>query len=202
MTHPTIVELLLSIHGSVLVTSIAAFYLYGDRTDGFTGSLKGTTEVLTEIRRRICSELGLKLEPVFASPGSVPSPVLNTSGGTYVEYPINPVGSELYREAIRNYLEEQHVLLRDYVRLYKCRNAWCFWSSVLAILLVVLIGWQLTVLGALACDKMLAFDLPEWALGGLCTVSAVGVLCSLLCVTCRQCHYHTITNLRVQYGDL
>ncbi len=202
MDHSDLIDVLLKVHGAVLVASLAAFYAYSDRTDGFTASLKGTTDVLTELRRRIARALEDKLGPIFESPGSVPSPVLSPDGGTYVEHPVNPVGSEIYREQIRDFLEERVEAVCDYYALSHACRRWCFWAGTLRTVIVALFCWQLVVCFLLLVDKASKVDWPNWVLCAGSVITGVFVVGAIITVVFRLLHYRTITEMRLKYGEL
>ncbi len=202
MSHSDLVDVLLKMHVTVLLASLAAFYAYSDRTDGFAASLKGTTEVLTELRRRIAKALGDKLTPIFESPGSVPSPVLGPDGGTYVERAVNPVGSEIYRETIRDFVEERADWICDYHSLLSARDRWCFWAGAFRNLLLGLFSWQLITCGLLFADKVSALELPVWLMCAISTATGLAVASSIVTVVFRLLHYRTIVNLRLKYAEL
>ena len=202
MGHSDLIDFLLNINAAVLLASLSVFYAYSDRTDGFTASLKGTKDVLTELRRRISKELEDKLRPIFESPGSVPSPVLGQGGDTYFEHPVNPVGSEIYREHIRDFLEEQTVAVCDYHALsFACRQ-WCFWAGILRMILVGLFSWQLVVCVLLSIDKASKLDCPNWLLCTGSVLTGVFIVGLIVTVVFRLHHYRTITKLRLKYGEL
>ena len=202
MSHSDLIDVLISIHVPVLLTSLAAFYAYSDRTDGFAASLKGTTEVLTELRRCICKSLEESLRPIFDSPGSVPSPVLRPDGGTYVEHNVNPVGSEIYRETLRDFLDDRMEWMSDYHALTHARERWCFWSGAFRNVLLGLFSWQLLACGFIFADKVSSFVVPGWLSSSFSTGTALGVVSSIATVVFRLAYYRTIVNLRLKYAEL
>ena len=201
MSHSNFIDVLLKIHVPVLLASLAAFYAYSDRTDGFAASLKGTTEVLTELRRRIAKALRDKLTPIFERSGPVPS-LLGPSGDIYVERAVNPVVSEIYREAIRDFLEERADWVCDYHGLLTARDRWCFWAGAFRNLLLGLFSWQLITCGLLFADKVTELGLPVWLTCVISTGTGLAVASSIVTVVFRLVHYRTIVILRLKYDEL
>ena len=202
MVHADLVNTLLTIHAAVGGTSIAIFYYYSDRSDSAIAPLNGTSSVLTELRRRITGDLQNHLDPIFQSPGAVPSPLLAPSGNAYFEKAVNPVGSEAFRESIRDFIERSGDLIDDYRSLLRARRKWCSWCARLSATLIVLIIWQIIFLFILFLDKSSFFSVPDAViyLGSIATAGLV-VLC-VGCVILRLCHFSTITSLRLKHGQL
>ncbi len=206
MAH-ALCDVLLQVHGTIAASAIGAFYFYSDRTEGFISSLNGTEAVLAELRRRISAELGEQLGPVFEVPGSVPSPVLGPDGtaidrGAYVERPVNPIGSESFREALRDFIDDRANSLADYRSLVIARVGWCFWSTLLSRLLLALFVWQVALMSLLFLDKYGKVSLADWAVSGVCTVTGTFFVVVVASAFVRLNHYSTITNLRLKHGSL
>ena len=202
MTHAELIGLLLTAHGGVLGVSLILFYSYSDRTDGFAGSLKGISTVQAGMGRRMVAELSNTLEPVFESPGSVPSPVLGPDGEAYSEHAVNPIGSEAFREALRDFVEENSVPLAEYRSLMAASNSWCFWTNKLSWFVLSLLIWQIVATAVTFLDKLTAVTLPTYVNVAL-WVPTVGLgLACLLAVLGRFLYYTRITRFRMKYGEL
>ncbi|QEG17853.1 MULTISPECIES: hypothetical protein [Gimesia] len=202
MCHSELIELLLGIHVAVLLGSLAAFYAYSDRTDGFAASLKGNNETLRELRRKICRALEINLNPVFESPGAVPSPVLGPNGGTYVERSVNPVGSEIYRESIRDFLEDRIEFICDYHSLFNASKRWCFWTDSFRNIVLGLFCWQLFSSFIFLIDKATKVDISLWVLASFSTISVLAIMSAIISVIFRLIHYRTIVSVRLKYAEL
>ncbi len=177
MTHTELVNVALSIHAPLLLAALAAYYKYGDRTELLSKSLQGTDGVLSRMRREIADELGESLRPILENPGTVPTVVGNE---TYTERPVNPVGSELYRSTIRNFVEDNSNSLLDCRSLRSARDAWCFWARILSWSILGLLLWQAIATGSLALfDKVLEFAVPDQFIKFSAIPTAVGVIASL-----------------------
>jgi hypothetical protein len=200
-------DLLLQVHGVVGVTALTVFYQYSDRTEGFISSLNGTTTVLTELRRRMVVDLQRVLEPVFTSPGSVPSPILGPDGnaindGTYVETAVNPVGSERFRECVRTFIDSDVRSIIEYRSLALARQHWCFWCSFLSRILLGIFLWQLLVILLLLMDKFNVIGLPNWSVIITSTLTSLLVFVTFVVIFVRLHHYSTITRMRLKHGEL
>jgi hypothetical protein len=200
--HVKLIDFFLSTHAAAFTAAVATFASYSDRTDGFGRSLAGTTRTLTEIRRRLASQLSEKLTPVFECPGAVPSPILVPDGGTYVEYPVNPVGSESFREAVREFLDSSTAAIADYRTLALARDKWCGWSRLLCTLLLYLIVWELLVVAGLFLGKYEYVEIHRWIVFGSAGPTALLILGSAVAVFFRLSNYWTITGLRLKHGEL
>src|SRR6266852_9727879 len=155
MTHSELVNLILGCHTSIFVAASAAYYKYGDRTELFNRSLQGTDSAFGRIRQRITVELADALKPIFENPGSVPTPIFAPSGESYIERAVNPVGSELYKEAIRDFLENSGDAIADYRSLLLARRGWCFWARFLSWSLLGLLVLEILLLASIGLlDKV------------------------------------------------
>ncbi len=202
MTHAELIGLLLTAHAGILGVALVLFYTYSDRTDGFAASLKGVSTALAEMRRRMVAELGSRLDPIFESPGSVPSPVLGPDGEAYSERAVNPIGSEAFREALRDFVEDNSAPLADYRSLMAASNSWCFWANKLSWFVLSLFIWQIVATAVTFLDKVSAWALPTYVNVALWVPTvAIGLAC-LLAVLGRFLYYTRITRFRMKYGEL
>jgi hypothetical protein len=200
--HVNLIANCLTLHSVVGGTALAVFYYYSDRSDSTIGPLNSTSTVLAELRRRISNDLQTRLEPIFQSPGSVPTPLITLDGGTYIEKPVNAVGSEAFRERVREFLDSTADHLDDYRQLLAARRNWCRWSIRLSWLLIALLVWQGIVLLSLFFDKAEFYELWDWAVFVECGVSLVLILLCVICVALRHYHFGTISGLRLKHGQL
>lgn len=202
MTHAELVDLLLKVHVGILGVALVLFYSYSDRTDGFAASLKGVSAVQAEMRRRMVGALASRLHDVFQNPGSVPSPVLGPDGEAYSERAVNPIGSESFREALRDFMHDNSSPLADYRSLVAASNSWCFWANKLSWFVFSLFIWQILAAAVTFLDKVTAWILPNYinvalwvptvGLGGACLIAVFG----------RFLYYTRITRFRMKYGEL
>jgi len=163
MTHSQLIASVLSVHAAVLAVTLGAYYKYSEHSASFAKSFDGMTATLRRIRRKIAAALAKQLQPVFDGARSDPSPIIDAHGGTYVERPINPVGSESYREAVREFIEGDDGALADYRLLLTARGRWCWWAKTRSWLILSLLFWQVvaaSVLGIL--DRLFGVALPTW----------------------------------------
>jgi type IV secretory pathway VirB2 component (pilin) len=200
-------ETLLKIHGGIAASAIGAFYFYSDRTEGFVSSLNGTTAVLAELRRRLTGELAEELEPVFENPGSVPSPILmpgeaGIDRGAYVERAVNPIGSEAYREAVRECLDDHSNSIADYRSLSLACDCWSSWSHKLSWILLTLFAWEIIVLAILWMDKTEVFGLADWAMHVTWTITGLLIALAFLAAACRLRYYSRVSRMRLKHGQL
>jgi hypothetical protein len=202
MTYPEIIDLLLKIHASILGGALVLFYTYSDRTDGFASSLKGVSAVLAELRRRIMNELDGRLSPIFKNAGAVPSPLLGPDGDTYYENPINPFGNEAYREAIREFIEDNSILLADYRSLSASSHAWCFWANKLNWFILFLFIWQVITVFVTLCVKLKDVPFSEYIMVALVVPTLGLALACLLAVVGRYIYFTRLTRFRMRYGEL
>lgn len=153
------------------------------------------------------SELQEHLEPVFENPGSVPSPILLPNGlsiddGTYVEHPVNPVGSEHFKESVRSFIDKQTTAIADYRTLTTACERWCSCFFFLSRLIVGLFAWAVVVLALVALDKNGKISLPDWAVIIGCTLTALLVMLVFVVIFVRLHNYSTITRMRLKHGEL
>ena len=204
MPHP-LCEALLYVNGAVATTAVG-FFLYSDRTDGIIGALKGTETTRTEMRRRIVNDLGDALKPIFLDPFE-PSLILGTDGGpidrsSYSERATNPIDSEAFKEAIKDFVDDSHNAITDYRSLSLACAGWCYWSGLASRLLFLLILWQAVCLAAVLFDKYGSYTLPDWLIIVGSTLSGVLVIAAAVCIFIRIFHYARVARLRLIHGEL
>ncbi len=163
MTHSQLVSSVLGVHAAVLIGAIGAFYKYGERSTLFTVSLSGVDATIRRLRRRIADDLAAHLRPLFESPGSDPSPIITSNGGSYGERPVNPVGSESYREFVRDFVERDDAAMLDYRLLVAAKTSWCRWARLRGWLVWSLLLWQVLAVILLAIiDKLFGVEIADW----------------------------------------
>ena len=151
---------LLAFHGAVLTAATTGYYWYSDRSERFEKSLKGFTDTLAELTRQVAVNLAENLRPVFENAGSVTSLILDPNGEHFQERPINPVGSEAYREAITNFAQSDAAGIIDLRILIEVRDKWLFWARVMSwtILLSLAVEGVVTT-GIFIVGKMMSWPI-------------------------------------------
>ena len=161
MNHQDLINLALSVHGSVLLATIVAFYKYGDRTELIEKGLRGSDSVFAEIRRRIATELVDVLKGYFESSQSAPTITLGNDPA-YVERSNKLVQSEGFRETVRDFVEGHSVVMADYRNLVNARDQWCNWARFLSWTLLTLLFVEVVIVGILGfVDKLAGLALPD-----------------------------------------
>ena len=197
MVHAEFVNVALRIHAPLLMASLAAYYKYGDRTELLSKSMQGTDAVLSRMRREIANELGESLQNILENAGTVPTVV---GAETYTERPVNPVGSESYRKAIHDFVENNTNVLCDCRSLRDARDAWCFWARVLSWSILGLLLWQSVVTGSFALfDKLLDVPIPDVLIKFSAIPTVAGVIASLGSLPFLLKWHDVISDYRVRY---
>lgn len=197
MSDAEIVNLALSIHGAVLLAAIAAYYKYGDRTDLIDKSLRGTDEVLVKVRQLIADELGETLGAIFDEPATVEIVV---AAGTYTELPGNPVGSEAYRDCIREFVETASNTMVDCRVLRSARDSWCFWARFLSWAILCLLMWELVSCGLIAVlDKAFGVAIPDHVVNLTMLPTVVGVVAVVFPFPFLLKYHDVISSFKVKY---
>lgn len=161
MNHQDLINLALSVHGSVLLATIVAFYKYGDRTELIEKGLRGSDSVFAEMRRRIATELVDVLKGYFESSQSAPTITLGNDPA-YVERSNKLVQSEGFRETVRDFVEGHSVVMADYRNLVNARDQWCNWARFLSWTLLTLLFVEVVIVGILGfVDKLAGLALPD-----------------------------------------
>jgi uncharacterized protein YaaW (UPF0174 family) len=151
---------LLAVHGAILTAASAAYYWYSDRSDRFEKSFKGFNDTLAEVTRQVAVNLAEHLRPVFENAGSVTSLILDPSGEHFQEHPINPIGSEAYREAITSFAKSEFDGMVDLKNLIQLRDKWLSWARVMSwtILLALAVEGVVTT-GIFIVGKMISWPI-------------------------------------------
>lgn len=200
MDHVGLAAGVLSAHAAVLVSAVAAYYKYGDRTEVFTKSLQGTEALLRAMKQRLLDELERHLEATLEGGECVPSPILRPDGNTYVERPVNPIGSERWREALADFVQSNAGTVADYSRAVGARDSWCVWSRRLSWSLLALLCWQILVAGAVGIvDRVCGVPFPGDVLGWSFVPTVLIILNTLFCLAICLARHDTICSLRNRY---
>lgn len=202
MSHAELISNFLTLHVAIGGTALAVFYYYSDRSDSTIGPLNATSTVLGELRRRISNDLQNRLEPIFQSPGSVPTPLITLEGGSYIEKAVNPINSEAFRECVREFLDSSADNLDEYRQLLCARRRWCRWSICLSWFLIALLVWQGVVLVALYLDKSGFYSLLDMTVYITSAITFFLVVTCVTCVVLRLFYFGTISGLRLKHGQL
>lgn len=167
MTADSLLTFALSFHSGLIIVALAAYYKYGDRTELFDKSLRGTDAALAETRRQIAYRLGSRLMTVFDNPDSVIEVSLFDATGRPIEVAVSPAGSEDYNNAIFEFVESDFQVLLDCRALSALRRRWCACARFLSWALLILVALESLIAGALAFwTKYLDRNLPSCALEG------------------------------------
>jgi len=202
VAHAALVGLVLGLHASVLLAAIAAFQVYGERSEAFQKSLYGTDELKTRLNAQIANALAAALSPVFQNAGSEPTLLVNPSGVpilSYQEVPINVVGSEAYREAVRDFVEQGADLLTDYRVLRSARDRWCGWSQRLSWGILLLLVWQAIAGVGIAADQFGFVNVPDRVVYGSLVPTAAIFFLNLACLFPRMRSHDSIMKLRAKH---
>ncbi len=200
MTPTDVLNAALGCHGAVFVGSATAFYKYGDRSELFSKSLAGAEAALVQMRSRIADELGRALAPLFTNPGTDPSPILDQTGSRYVERPINPVGSEAYKETVRDFCEGDSIVILHYRSLDRSLARWLWWARWISWTILLLTVWELV-----ACALGGLLRLGEWS-PALSIVwasflpTAILMACFIVQLFALQHHHDGIMEIRGRYS--
>ena len=200
MLHMELVKIVLGVHGPVLLGALAAYYRYGDRTEVFNRSLSGVDSALRRMRQLLSGELGKRLQSVFQGQETVPSLILGPDGNTYTEQCANPWGGELYREALRDFVEGNSNLMTDYHSACQARERWCLWAKRLSWALFSLLVWQACIVGATALlDVICQVQIPDWVFlwAGVPTAILFAGCLIAMCSCLR--HHDRIQGFRMRY---
>ena len=201
MSHIELVNLALSIHGSVLLATIVAFFKYGERTELIDRGLRGTNGVFAEMRRRIVTELADVLASFFQSRQTTPT-ITDDQEPAYLEQLTNPVRSEGFRECVREYIEGNSVLIADYRSLLYARDHWCSWARFLSWTLLLLLLVELTIVGVLGLmDKLAGRTLPEWCIKWSWLPVSALVFCVALSLPIMLYKHDIMTKYKIKYED-
>lgn len=193
MDHKELVNLLLSVHGAIFLTSLVGFYKYGDRTEIMSRSLHGTEGLLASLRMRLSDALAQKLKLTFQDASTQPT-ILLTPDVAYTEKPTDPVESESYREAFREFIEAHQSQLVDFRSALLARDYWCRWARRLSWGILSLMIWEAISVGALALvDRVGGVVIPDVVVK-LSVVPSVVVVTALFVALGAMLHQHDIIN--------
>lgn len=154
-------------HVGVLSLALIAFYKYGDRTEIFSKALADTDSLLASMRKRVVTAFEEGLSDTFYRAGS--DPIL-VSPDFYTERPVNPVGSDDFRQSLRRIIDGNADILVDYMRTSRARKLWSFWARILSWTVLIAAIWQVICIAGLGLGvKLLAFNVPvylvKWSFG-------------------------------------
>lgn len=198
MSQDQLLTAILAFHSSILVSAVVAYHKYGDRTELFQKSLDGTNSILERLLRLVSSDLEQRLAAVFAVQDEPRKVVLLTD--ELYDKPVSPVGSETYREAIRDFVVSSGEGLKDCFYLMKLRDAWCRWAKRLSWTMLVLVIWQVIASSLVWSQKIFSLNLPEWSLKVSASITGVLLIAVLVSVVVLQHHHSGVLDLRQKHG--
>jgi len=137
---------------------MTAYYWYSDRSERFEKSFRGFTDTLAELTRQVAINLAEHLRPVFENAGSVTSLILDSNGEHFQEHPVNPVGSEAYREAVMSFARSEVDGMVDLRSLIQVRDKWLFWARVMSWTILL----TLAVEGVVAAGIFIVGRMMSW----------------------------------------
>lgn len=159
MTPAEILTWTLGIHVGVIPLAVAGFYKYTDRTDIFKRSIAEADDLLQRMREHAADALEEKLSPVFQRSRTEP---LIVTPFQYSERPTNPIGSDAYREAFREFIDMTSGVLIDYGQALKARTRWCRWARLLSWTVYLFALWEVVCVALFGLvGKLLDVTLPD-----------------------------------------
>jgi hypothetical protein len=174
----------LLVHSAVLVPALAAYLKYGDRSELVAKSLGGIEATIAKIAAQIAGELDEHLRPLFQ--GQVVNIALELPA-EYAERPADPLGSEAYRNALKEYTNANSSSLADLWMLRRVRDSWCFWARGLSWLVVATCGYEMLAAGYLSIGVRIVGQAPSGAIlqgsfvpTGLLVLGVVGAAVMML----------------------
>jgi hypothetical protein len=201
MTHETIVNVAVGGHFGVLVFALAGFHKWGFSSSEFKTWKKETYQTLENLKIKISEKLEESLKPVFDGFGRVIKSNILDSGGHYCEKPVNPVGSESYRNALFEFVDNNVDELVDYKLLKRTRKAFGFWTAYLSwsiLGLVILEGVILGMVGVI--DKLLGYCVPDVIVNWSVLPTGIAVLSCFLALPFSLAYYGKGIRYGEQYG--
>jgi len=179
----------LSVHALVLPFSLVALYRYSDRTTIFAKSVADTDDLLQRMRIRIVSSLDGELGTVFERADSEPR--LVTLDG-YSERSTNPVGSEVYREALRRFVDGSVGVVVDYGELFRARARWCTWARILSWAVLILAIWEFVCVSSMGlAAKVFVLELP-YVLTRLSFAPTIFLVIAFFCCQAMMLRQHDL----------
>lgn len=185
----------------MLLGGLGAYYKYGDRTELFDRSLRGTESALSELRRQIAAELGSRLRPVFDNPDSVIEMGVLDPFGNPIEVAVSPAGSEDYTNAISDFVNSNFEALIDCRRLIDLRRRWCGCARALSWAIFTFVLIEGFIASALAFwTKYLGHEACVLFLGASFVMTVLFIAVALVGPIAFLLFFHDqITKTRLQY---
>jgi len=185
-------------HAMILPLALIAFHKYGDRTEIFSKALADTDSLLASMRKRVVTAFEEGLSDTFYRAGS--DPIL-ISPDLYTERPVNPVGSDDFRQSLSGIIDGNADILVDYMRTSRARKLWCFWARILSWTVLIAAIWQVICVAGLGLGvKLLAFNVPiywvKWSFGP----TTVLVSLFFICQVAMLLHHDVIQESKGQYN--
>lgn len=204
MTVGDAATLLLTAHGSVWIPAAAAYYKYGDRTEFFDKTLRGTQSTRETIRDRIAENLGNQLRPVIREAITTPvrAPNLNAAGTQYDEDLPEVTLGEPFRQAIRDFVSVDAGTLVDYRQIIRAIERWSKWAHRLSsCVLFLLVLATLIVFGAFLTPFFLnpASIAPWWILPVFLAPTIIIVVCVFVSLCQVHFRHGSIIDVRQRY---
>jgi hypothetical protein len=200
MTHPEVVAISVGAHFGVLTLAALSFFKYGFRSGEFRTWLEDTDKTLKNMRRKISVGLGEKLNSVFDAANRVVSEILGANG-EYSDKTVDPRGSEDYRNALFDFVENNVEEMADYRSLMLVRARWWFWTRYLSWSILALMVIEVIFVGTIGLDKLGCCTLPDRCVYWSFIATGFGVANCFCGLVLSLFHHNGGTKYLEQYNE-
>lgn len=198
MTDPLSISL--TVHLAILPFSLAGLYRFSGRSQLFTKSTADVDDLLSRLRRAAATDLERELHPVFERSSSAPSLVLPED---YYERHTNPVGSEVFRQAVRDFMENTTGKLVSYKQVTEAKRGLGKWYRRLSWSVYALVVWQIVICAMIGLlGGMFHFPLCDAYASWSFLPTAICVASFLLCLGGTLNQHDTIQTFKERYDGL
>lgn len=184
MPSAELAKLALAAHGAVALLSLGGgLARYSERADLYTKVMQETEALLGRMRQEITTSLEGALGDLFTDQlRGTPTVIVDpTASPTYSERPVNPVGSDRFRECLRGFVDGKVVAMIDYHETVRAHSLWCAWARLRRWDVYILTVWQIVCVAALTLSgNIIGTALPDQLVGWSFLPTGVGVLGFLL----------------------
>lgn len=144
-----------TLHGTVLLLCVPAYFTNFFKLEAMTGDLAQIDSMLAALSLDVHAELKDRISPLFKD-----NKIVLVADDSYAEKPANVIESETFQEAIRTFAATHSGQLFEYGRVLSLREAVVFWRRWLAWCVLALVAVEIVALLAVV---LLPRFLPAFA---------------------------------------
>ena len=203
MEEKDIISWVLGAHGALVPISLYVMLRLSNRTQLFEKTVGDINSYLARMRQLIRGVLERQLSPDFEQSKEEPTVIVETPNVTYTEKAQNPFGTEIFREVLDDFLNEECEFIAHYREVLRAWHRWSAWARGLSWITPMMLIWEIlcvTYFGLFV--KLPGKEIPQWITGWSFAPTAGLVVAFFLCWVICLIQLERIYEHKTRYHNL